>query len=388
MLTEETPALTPEPDEREQRSFTTGAGSLYVVATPIGNLSDIGQRAASVLREVKWVAAEDTRVSRVLLDHLGCRPPLVALHQHNERAAGEALIRRLLAGETGALISDAGTPAISDPGARLVAAAHEAGVRIIPVPGASAPVTLLSAAGLEPAPFVFEGFLPPRPRARDQRLRSLRAHCDALGAHLVLFEAPHRIAKTLQVLADHYGPDRPLAIGRELTKRFEEVVRITTGGAVAWLQSRPTRSRGEFVLAVGAPVAEPVALAAGAAGAAGAAAADAAVAGTSDQYRERPTGDVAMDAADDAAGDETEDGTGPAGSPDRMTSVAGTTALVPALAQALPDSRALLARLLRDLPVSRAVKLARDLTGLPHKELYSLALELKGAAGEDRSDDS
>ncbi len=341
-----------------------------------------------MLREVKWVAAEDTRVSRVLLDHLGCRPPLVALHQHNERAAGEALIRRLLAGETGALISDAGTPAISDPGARLVAAAHEAGVRIIPVPGASAPVTLLSAAGLEPAPFVFEGFLPPRPRARDQRLRSLRAHCDALGAHLVLFEAPHRIAKTLQVLADHYGPDRPLAIGRELTKRFEEVVRITTGGAVAWLQSRPTRSRGEFVLAVGAPVAEPVALAAGAAGAAGAAAADAAVAGTSDQYRERPTGDVAMDAADDAAGDETEDGTGPAGSPDRMTSVAGTTALVPALAQALPDSRALLARLLRDLPVSRAVKLARDLTGLPHKELYSLALELKGAAGEDRSDDS
>ena len=341
-----------------------------------------------MLREVKWVAAEATRVSRVLLDHLGCRPPLVDRPQHNKGAAGEALTRGRLAGEPGGLVQATGTPAISDPGARLVAAAHEAGVRIIPVPGASAPVTLLSAAGLEPAPFVFEGFLPPRPRARDQRLRSLRAHCDALGAHLVLFEAPHRIAKTLQVLADHYGPDRPLAIGRERTKRFEEVVRITTGGAVAWLQSRPTRSRGEFVLAVGAPVAEPVALAAGAAGAAGAAAADAAVAGTSDQYRERPTGDVAMDAADDAAGDETEDGTGPAGSPDRMTSVAGTTALVPALAQALPDSRALLARLLRDLPVSRAVKLARDLTGLPHKELYSLALELKGAAGEDRSDDS
>lgn len=287
-----------------------------------------------MLRDVNWVAAEDTRVSRVLLDHLGCRPPLVALHQHNERAAGETLIRRLLAGETGALISDAGTPAISDPGARLVAAAHDAGVRVIPVPGASAPVTLLSVAGLEPAPFLFEGFLPTRPRGRDQRLRLLRAHCDALGAHLVLFEAPHRIAKTLQALADHYGPDRPLAIGRELTKHFEEVARITTGGALAWLQRRPARSRGEFVLAVGAPVPEP--------------------AGTGQETGGEETGE--------------DDG--------------------PATAHALPDSRTLLSRLLRDLPASRAVKIARDLTGLPQKELYSLALELKGAAGEDQPDES
>lgn len=330
-----------------------------------------------MLREVKWVAAEDTRVSRVLLDHLGCRPPLVALHQHNERAAGEALIHRLLGGETGALISDAGTPAISDPGARLVAAAHDAGVRVIPVPGASAPVTLLSVAGLEPAPFLFEGFLPTRPRGRDQRLRQLRAHCDALGAHLVLFEAPHRIAKTLQALADHYGPDRPLAIGRELTKRFEEVARITTGSALAWLQMRPARLRGEFVLAVGAPVS---------------AAANAAIAQTSDPHREARSGettdDATMHATGEAADDETEDGTHQADSPDNATSIPGATSPAPTLAHALPDSRTLLARLLRDLPVSRAVKLARDLTGLPHKDLYSLALQLKGVAGEDRPDES
>ena len=308
-----------------------------------------------MLRDVKWIAAEDTRVSRVLLDHLGCRPSLIALHQHNELAAGEGLIRRLLTGETGALISDAGTPAISDPGARLVAAAHAAGVRVIPVPGASAPVTLLSAAGLEPAPFVFEGFLPPRARARDLRLRMLRLHCDALGAHLVLFEAPHRIARTLQALVDQYGCDRPLAIGRELTKHYEEVARIDTGRAVAWLQMRPARSRGEFVLAIGAPVSEP---------------ASPAAAVTNVSRRERPADDGTARPADDTAGDRTDEGID--------------------FSHTLPDSRNLLARLLHDLPVSRAVKLARDLTGLPHKELYSLALALalKGAAGEGPSEAS
>lgn len=288
------------------------------------------------MQQVKWVAAEDTRVSRVLLDRIGCRPALIPMHEHNEHRIGDELVARLMAGDSGAVISDAGTPAISDPGARLVARAHDAGIRVVPVPGPSAPVTLLSAAGLAPGPFLFEGFLPTKARARDDRLRRLRTGADALGAHLVLFEAPHRIDKTLQALEHAYGPDRTIVIGRELTKLFEEIHRGTTGQALAWRQARDERLRGEFVLAIAAP--EPSAA-----------------------------------PADDARQTEAP----PSLAQGDTGSVAGDPLSALAAGSLMPSPRDLLARLLQDLPPSRAVRLAQDLTGAPHRELYALALSLK-----------
>lgn len=330
MPTTQTPSDTPHGGP-EQDALPAGitVGTLYVVATPIGNLSDLGQRAGTTLQQVKWVAAEDTRVSRVLLDRIGCRPTLIPMHEHNEHRIGDELVARLAAGESGAVISDAGTPAISDPGARLVARAHQAGIRVVPVPGPSAPVTLLSAAGLAPGPFLFEGFLPTKARARDDRLRRLRTGADALGAHLVLFEAPHRIDKTLQALAQVYGPDRTIVIGRELTKLFEEIHRGTTGQALAWRQARDERLRGEFVLAIAAPA---------------------------------QTQELADDGQPALA---QQDGAGT----DPLTALAGGSLM--------PSPGDLLTRLLQDLPPSRAVRLAQDLTGAPHRELYALALALK-----------
>jgi len=221
---------------------------LYVVATPIGHLSDLGRRAADVLRNADLVAAEDTRTTRVLLDSIAASTPMIAAHEHNEQAAAEAIVARAGAGEAIALVSDAGTPGISDPGARIVRAARAAGVAVRAVPGPSAVAALVSIAGLRADSFRFVGFLPTRAQAREQVLASWR---DADHA-VVLYESPHRIAATLAAIAAVLGEDREIVVGRELTKRFEESVAMRAGDAMAWLAADPNRSRGEFVLAIDA----------------------------------------------------------------------------------------------------------------------------------------
>lgn len=202
-----------------------------------------------MLRAVEVVAAEDTRVTRVLLRHAGSTARTLSAHGHNAQAAAAAVLDHLREGRSVALVSDAGTPAISDPGSMVVAAAHEAGFPVVPIPGPSAVTTLLCAAGLAEAPFLFEGFLPARPKQRDARLETVGRAADAAGAILVLYEAPHRIAQTLDALAARY-PGRWVAIGRELTKAFEEVHRCRAEDAPAWLVAREGRIRGEFVLAI------------------------------------------------------------------------------------------------------------------------------------------
>jgi 16S rRNA (cytidine1402-2'-O)-methyltransferase len=234
-------------DDPEQTGPGAGGlpAGLYVVATPIGRLSDIGLRASDVLRRVDVVAAEDTRTSRVLLDHLGARPTLIASHEHNEARSAQAIVERVRAGQRVALISDAGTPGISDPGARVVAAIHAAGLPVIPVPGPSAITTLLSAAGFAEPRFRFEGFLPTRPKARRERL-ALLARSDAV---VVLYESPHRIVEMVDDLAATLEPGRTVVIGRELTKRFEQIHRCDAGGLPAWLADDADHRRGEFVVA-------------------------------------------------------------------------------------------------------------------------------------------
>jgi 16S rRNA (cytidine1402-2'-O)-methyltransferase len=234
-------------------------GILYVVATPIGNLADARARSLEVLRGVDLIACEDTRVTRTLLARNGIDRPLVALHEHNEREAAGKVLDVLLAGKNAALVSDAGTPAISDPGAHLVAQAHRAGVRVSPIPGPSAAAAAYSASGFGDGRFLFAGFLPASGGARRKAL-------DALDAPwpVVLYEAPHRIERTLQDLLERFGAEREVAIGRELTKKFEEVARLPLGEAQAWLQASAQRVQGEFalVLAPGAgkddrPAADP-----------------------------------------------------------------------------------------------------------------------------------
>ncbi len=221
------------------------AGTLYVIATPIGNRADVTIRALACLARVDAVAAEDTRTTRALLHHYGIDRPMIAVHRHNENEAAEALVRRLAEGARIAYVSDAGTPGISDPGARLAAAAHDAGHRVLPIPGASALTAALSAAGLPDGPVLFVGFLPAKASQAASAL-------DALGddAHLVIYEAPHRIVSTLAMLAQHYGDERWCVIARELTKRFETIHRGTLGDAVPWIEGDPQRQRGEFVVIV------------------------------------------------------------------------------------------------------------------------------------------
>jgi 16S rRNA (cytidine1402-2'-O)-methyltransferase len=221
-----------------------------VVATPIGNLQDIGLRALAVLRAVDLVAAEDTRTAAVLLDHHGVRARLMALHEHNERKAGEAVLAALGEGRDVALVSDAGTPAVSDPGAELVARARDAGFRVTPVPGPNAAVAAVSAAGLTHAGFVFEGFLPPKRAARRAAIEALRGE----PRPVVLYEAPHRVLECVEDLAAVLGGGRTLVIARELTKMFEEIHRCRLDAAPAWLRAEAHRQKGEFVLIVeGAP---------------------------------------------------------------------------------------------------------------------------------------
>lgn len=305
-------------------------GSLYVVATPIGHLSDLGARAAEVLRSVDVVAAEDTRTSRVLLDRVGSHASPMAAHRHNELEAGERIVALLAQGRNVALISDAGTPAISDPGARIVAMALRAGHRVVPIPGPSAPIALLSACGLVEGAFHFEGFLPTRAKARADRLALLARMPHAF----VLFEAPHRIARTLPAIAAACGDARWLALGRELTKRFEEIHVCRAGGAAAWLAADPNRERGEYVLVVAAANYDP----------------------------ERAVRHGAR--SDD--GSAPESASAGQAQPQSEAAEAGSATV---------EVAALLAALLEELPVSRAVRIAERATGLPHRLLYRLALE-------------
>ncbi|BCW96459.1 MAG: 16S rRNA (cytidine(1402)-2'-O)-methyltransferase [Fimbriimonadales bacterium] len=219
------------------------AGVLYVVATPIGNLGDITLRALETLKSVDLIAAEDTRHTKKLLLHYGIQTPLASFHQHSGAGRIEQLVRRLLQGESIALVTDAGTPGISDPGGALVEAAHTAGVRVVPIPGASALTALLSVSGLPAHRFRFEGFPPRKSGARQRFFESLR---DA-DAPVVFFESPHRLLATLQTAHDALG-DCTVVVGRELTKQFEEVFRGTLSAAIAHWQA--TAPRGEFVIAL------------------------------------------------------------------------------------------------------------------------------------------
>ncbi|MGN6382183.1 MAG: 16S rRNA (cytidine(1402)-2'-O)-methyltransferase [Dyella sp.] len=221
-------------------------GSLWVVATPIGHRDDFTARAVQTLRQVAVIAAEDTRHSRPLLQHYAIDTPLVALHEHNEREVVDALVQRMLGGESVALISDAGTPLISDPGFRLVRAARAAGVRCVPVPGACAAIAALSVAGLPSDRFVFEGFLPPKSAARRARLQELAGD----PRTLIFYESSHRVAESLADMRDVFGGDREAVLARELTKLFETVIGEPLDDLAARVAADPDQQRGECVLLV------------------------------------------------------------------------------------------------------------------------------------------
>ena len=223
--------------------------ALYVVGTPIGNLGDITLRALETLRGADLVACEDTRHARQLLDHHGIKAQTLALHQHNENEAAEKLVAQLGAGRRVALITDAGTPGVSDPGARAVAAVRAAGFRVIPIPGPNAAVTALSAAGLSDPRFLFVGFLPAKVGAR----RTAIAELAAVAATLVFYEAPHRVRETVADLVELLDGARTIVFARELTKLFEQVASMPLADAPAWLAADANRERGEFVLLVSAP---------------------------------------------------------------------------------------------------------------------------------------
>ena len=222
------------------------AGTLYVVATPLGNLEDLSPRARRVLGEVKLVAAEDTRHSRNLLSYFGISTPLISCHEHNERASVDKIIAGLMGGEDIALISDAGTPLISDPGYRVVRAAHERGIKVVPVPGPSALVCALSAAGLPTDRFVFEGYPPEKPAGRRTYLKTLRPE----SRTLVFYEAPHRIVGFLEDAVSALGAEREAAVARELTKKFETIKSDTLGGLLDWIRADPDQQKGEFVVII------------------------------------------------------------------------------------------------------------------------------------------
>ena len=230
------------------------SGILYVIGTPIGNLHDISERAKQVLQEVDRVLAEDTRHSRRLLEHFGINTPLQSYHDFNERSAVTGILESLRLGLKLALISDAGTPLISDPGYHLVKAAHEQGVAIVPIPGPSAVATALSVAGMAADKFIFEGFLPGKPAARKKRLQEIAGE----PRTLVFYEAPHRILGFLMDVKELYGSDRMVCVCRELTKKFETIYRGAATDVLDILTHDPQQQRGEFVVVIqgaGEPVA-------------------------------------------------------------------------------------------------------------------------------------
>ena len=233
-------------DVRASNMNVGKSGILSVVATPIGNLGDLSPRAVEVLRAATVIAAEDTRHSRPLLQHFGIATPLTALHEHNERAAVAALVAKLQAGANVALISDAGTPLVSDPGFRLVRAAREAGIDVSPVPGACAAIAALSVAGLPSDRFVFEGFLPAKAAARRARLRELAGETRTL----VVYESSHRIAESCADLRDALGAEREARLLRELTKVHETCLGATLGEIAERVESDPEQRLGECVLVI------------------------------------------------------------------------------------------------------------------------------------------
>lgn len=221
-------------------------GTLYVVATPIGNLGDMTPRAVEVLRAVDRIAAEDTRHSRTLLQHFGIRTPMLALHEHNERQQGPKLLAALQSGESIALISDAGTPLLSDPGYHLVRGARQVGIPVVPIPGASALLAALSVAGLPTDRFVFEGFLPAKAAARRSRLQELANETRTL----VFFESSHRIESSLAAMVEVLGGEREAVLARELTKTFETVHAATLARLAAAVAADANQRKGEFVVLV------------------------------------------------------------------------------------------------------------------------------------------
>ena len=220
------------------------AGKLYLVPTPIGNLGDISRRMAETLAGVDFIAAEDTRVTVKLLNHLELKKPMVTYHRHNCDTAGPAILRRLEAGERCALVTDAGTPAISDPGEDLVVLCAAAGIEVEAIPGPCALTVALSVSGLPTGQFTFEGFLPQNKKNRRTRLDALRVE----ERTMIFYEAPHKLTATLADLVKTFGPDRPMAVCRELTKLHEEVLRLTVGQALERYTAQ--EPRGEYVLVV------------------------------------------------------------------------------------------------------------------------------------------
>ena len=220
------------------------AGTLYLVPTPIGNLGDISPRMADTLAQADFIAAEDTRVTVKLLNHLGLKKPMVTYHRHNTAASGQAVLDRLRAGESCALVTDAGMPAISDPGEEMVALCAAAGVPVVPIPGPCALVTALAASGQPTGRFTFEGFLAMNKKNRRAHLESLRGE----ERTMIFYEAPHKLVATLRDLADTFGREREISLCRELTKLHEEIRRTTLGEAADWYGEETPR--GEFVLVV------------------------------------------------------------------------------------------------------------------------------------------
>jgi len=218
--------------------------NLYIVATPIGNLGDITSRAIEILREVDCIAAEDTRHSKKLLVHFNIKKPMLSLHDYNENERSKILLSRLQKGENIALISDAGTPLISDPGFRLVKMVREAGVTVIPIPGPCAAITALCASGLPTDKFIFEGFLPAKSSARTKRLGKLKTE----PRTIIFYEAPHRVIFLIKELINIFGENRPAVVARELTKKFETIYSANLAEIKIWLESDKKQQKGEFVI--------------------------------------------------------------------------------------------------------------------------------------------
>lgn len=236
----------------EQSTSSAEGGALYIVATPIGNLKDITQRALETLSAVDWIAAEDTRHTQKLLQAMAIQKPLLSLHDHNEQARSTQLLEKLQQGESGALVSDAGTPLINDPGFHLVKLLRQHGIKVVPIPGPSAVITALCAAGLPTDRFSYEGFLPAKNQKRLQVLEGLKTD----PRTLVFYESPHRLMESLQALHEVFGSERQMVAAREMTKTYEQFVSGTVREVINYFETHADKVRGEFVLMVMGDVVE------------------------------------------------------------------------------------------------------------------------------------